>query len=489
MPRTGRELTRRNFVRKAACATAPVLLAGKTSRAKAEPALADSARVAGRLLAGAAVSDLTPPLGVSLKGPIGGNGTVRSIHDPLRARCLALDDGQARLAICVCDCTMIGPELVERAKRLAHEQTGLPIERMLISATHSHAAPRLTGVGSEEVDRKYYDYFSRQVAAAISGAVARLAPAKLGWGKGRCEQFVECRRSRIEPGSNGPNPFGRLTDRAWMYPKPATRLGATGPADPELSVLSVRHRDGRPLAVLANYSIHYVTGFTSGTVTADYYPHFARRIAELLEADGADSGFVGIMSNGNSGDTGPWRGGHEGMRTVGETLAEEALRVIRGIDCRDDVPLTMREVKMELGVRRPDAERLEWARQVLDGTWNQPAHHWRNVYAQQALDLDRYPATISPTFQALRIGRLGIAANPCEMYAETGLAIKKASPLETTFNIQLANGYAGYLPPPEQHALGGYTTWPAGISAGPQATTGSIWNSRQNATSSRLKSP
>jgi hypothetical protein len=27
--------------------------------------------------------------------------------------------------------------------------------------------------------------------------------------------------------------------------------------------------------------------------------------------------------------------------------------------------------------------------------------------------------------------------------------------------MELTNGAAGYIPPPEQHALGGYTTWPA----------------------------
>ena len=30
-----------------------------------------------------------------------------------------------------------------------------------------------------------------------------------------------------------------------------------------------------------------------------------------------------------------------------------------------------------------------------------------------------------------------------------------------TFSIELANGYSGYIPPPAQHALGGYTTWRA----------------------------
>jgi len=41
------------------------------------------------------------------------------------------------------------------------------------------------------------------------------------------------------------------------------------------------------------------------------------------------------------------------------------------------------------------------------------------------------------------------------------LRVKAESPLKPTFNVSLANGYAGYLPPPDQHKLGGYTTWRA----------------------------
>ena len=47
------------------------------------------------------------------------------------------------------------------------------------------------------------------------------------------------------------------------------------------------------------------------------------------------------------------------------------------------------------------------------------------------------------------------------MFAEIGLEIKKKSPLKPTFTIELANGYNGYLPTPEQHKLGGYETWRA----------------------------
>lgn len=69
------------------------------------------------------------------------------------------------------------------------------------------------------------------------------------------------------------------------------------------------------------------------------------------------------------------------------------------------------------------------------------------------------PATHELKLQAIRIGDLGIAAIPCEVYGITGLTIKAASPFITTMNISLVNGGEGYIAPSEQHKLGGYTTW------------------------------
>src|SRR5690606_588594 len=64
--------------------------------------------------------------------------------------------------------------------------------------------------------------------------------------------------------------------------------------------------------------------------------------------------------------------------------------------------------------------------------------------------------------QGIRLGEnIAIASTPTETYALTGLKIKAASPLQHTMVIELANGGDGYIPPPEQHLLGGYNTWPA----------------------------
>jgi hypothetical protein len=128
---------------------------------------------------------------------------------------------------------------------------------------------------------------------------------------------------------------------------------------------------------------------------------------------------------------------------------------------RGDVTLAMQQAELELGVRRPDSQRLAWAKDVLARPQEKHAHRWTPTFAQQTLNLAKFPATRRLKLQAVRIGGLAIAAIPCEVFAETGLAIKAQSPHSATFTIELANGYGGYLPPPQQHEWGGYETWPA----------------------------
>ncbi len=411
------------------------------------------------LRAGAAVADITPALGVSLSGPISKRGPAKRIVTPLDARALVMDNGREQIAFVVCDCTIIYRDIVDRAKRLVHDRTGLPPERIVIASTHSHAAPRV-GLGTGELDLQYYDLFCRGIADAVSTAIENLAPAKVGWGAGSKPEFVRCRRELLEPGTLAMNPFGEQNDRAVMRGGNQVTRPA-GPADPQVGVLSVQHADGRPLAVLASFPVHYVTGDKRGDVTADYWGHFADRLAALMKTDKAGPPFVGILARSPGGDIAPYGGGYEGMKKLGDALAEEAFRVCQQIEYRDHVPLGVRQSTFEVGVRRPDAERIEWANAVLAGTWTGKGLRNSKIYAQQTLELAQFPATVPVCLQAFRIGQMGITTVPCELFAATGIAIRKDSPLRPYFNIDMANGFWCYLPPPEQHKLGGYTTWPA----------------------------
>lgn len=454
---TNLTMSRRGFLGAASVLAAPLIVPGAAELR--------------RLRAGAATSNITLPLGAANGGVIARGGLAKHIHDELRVRCLALDDGRTRIAFAICDLRMVGREVVEQVKELVREASGLPPENVLISATHTHAAPAVIGMHTSDVDNWYRDFVAARIADGLSRAITNLAPARIGWAVGSVPKHVFNRRWFMRDGVISPDPFGGQTDRVRTNPPRASEdlLKPAGPIDPELAILSVQHADGRPLALLANYSLHYIGGYAPGHVSADYFAVFADRIQQLIGADRLDPPFVAMMSNGTSGDINnidfrgprqryaPWAR----MREVAYDVAEEAFRVYNQITYRDDAPLAACTTELQLGVRRPDAQRIEWARGILKEDTN-PARLTRpEIYASEALELAKFPEKVPVLLQAIRIAELGIAAIPCEVFAETGLAIKASSPLRPTFTIELANGYNGYLPTPEQHELGGYETWPA----------------------------
>ena len=424
----------------------------------------------GQLRAGAAVVDITPALGVANGGVIARGGPVTHIHDGLHARCLVLDDGATRLAIAICDMRMLGGEVVARAKSLAGEATGLAPENILIAATHTHAAPAMVGIHPEPRNRAYAEFVARRIADGITRAGHHLAPAKVGWGFGSAPQHVHNRRWFMKPVAIAANPFGGGSDEVKMNPPRGTDLlKPAGPVDPQVSVLDVRHADGRPLAVLANYGLHYVGGYQAGHVSADYFGLFADRVQGLLGADRQHPPFVAMMSNGTSGDVSindfsakPERlPAWVKMQRVADDLAAEVVKVTGDIGHHTTAPLAVAATELQLGVRRPDAKRLVWARRTLAYATDPKRLTRPVIYAQETLALAKFPAKVPVALQAFRIGDLRIITVPCEMFAETGLALKQEAGLGPLFIIELANGYRGYLPTPRQHEWGGYETWPA----------------------------
>lgn len=422
------------------------------------------------LRAGAATSNITPDMGVVLDGTIMKIGPAKHVHDELHARCLVLDDGTTRIAFAVCDVTMIAPEIVAEAKALLKKSLDLPPENILISATHTHSAPRALNIGFGPANEAYHHFLARRIAEGIQRAAFLLAPAKIGWGSVNKPEFVFNRRWFVRTDSKRANPFGRIGERVQFGPSLADAEKPSGPVDPELFVLSVQHADGRPLCVLANYGLHYIGGVPTGHVSADYFGVFADRIQEKLHADRQDPPFVGIISNGTSGDVNgvnlkdpnKRKAGYARMHEVADDLANAAVEVIGRIEHRSDVELGAKLTQLPLHVRKPGADQVAWAQSMLATEEAKKTNPSRPViYARETMGLAEHPDTLLITLQALRIGDLTIASAPCEVFAVTGLAIKKESVAKATFTIELANGYGGYLPTPEQHEYGGYETWPA----------------------------
>jgi hypothetical protein len=420
--------------------------------------------------AGAATSNISPWLGLSINGNMHDN-KVEHVHDELHARALVLDDGKTRLAIVVADSCMIPREVVAEAKQRIREGSGLEPDHVLISATHAHSCPAAAGVFQSDPDVHYRQFLALRLADAVARAVNNLAPARIGWGVGKNDRQVFNRRWKMKPGTIPANPFGNTTDRVKMNPPVASPnlVEPAGPTDPDVSVVAVQSSEGRPVALLANYSLHYVGGVGSHHASADYFGAFADRVQELLGADRFDPPFVAMMTNGTSGDINnvnfrePRKSqpAYGQIRKVADDLAQEAVRVAQSIAYHDHAALDARAADLSLGVRKPGPEEIARAESLVAKGGGSDLKSIEEIYAREALLLSKYPSQVPVTIQALRIDGLGIVAIPCEVFVEIGLELKSRSPYKPTFTIELANGYNGYLPTKAQHALGGYETWRA----------------------------
>ncbi|MCC9605455.1 neutral/alkaline non-lysosomal ceramidase N-terminal domain-containing protein [Blastopirellula sp. JC732] len=423
--------------------------------------------------AGAYAANITPPLGESIVGnwvPI----PATHIHDELHARCIVLDDGKTKLAIVVCDNVGIPREVLDAAKELIEKETGIPASHVMISATHTHSATTARGpyyIIPNEKPTFYQTFLARRIADGVRCAIHQLEPAKIGWGSVEEPSEVFNRRWYVKNATLLSNPFGGLDQVRMNPPKGSDALDRpAGPVDPEVSFISIQSKEGRPIALLANYSLHYVGGVPSGDVSADYFGYFAKFIEQKLSASDLTPAFVGVLSNGTSGDVnninfaekgGKAYGRYEKMQEVADKIASKVADANEKIEFKDDVTLDAATTDLTLKVRKPTPEILEHFAEVRarakDGA--KPEHSRELIYADRADLLMQCPETVDVPLQALRIGDLAITTSPFETFTETGLELKARTPFAKSFTIELANGSFGYLPTPEQHRLGGYETW------------------------------
>lgn len=425
--------------------------------------------------AGASTTNITPPLGEGIVGNFGIPPPAAHVHDELHVRTLVLDDGESILAFVISDNVGIKREVFDEAKRLIQEETNIPKEHLLLAATHTHSSISAGGVGDRRrgwnVDQpldEYQRFLARRMAEGVRIALNNREHAQIGWGSGSLPQHLFNRRWIMK--EKVLNPFGEY-DKVQFNPgvNNANKLKPAGPTDPEIAFLSIQSLEGRPIALLANYSLHYVGGVPKDHISADYFGMFADRIQELLQADRQYPPFVGIMTNGTSGDVNNINFNEPAenhppyakMKIVANDAADEVFKVYQNTPHQKWVSLHASQTELNLAVRQPSVQMLEWAKSKRDQPKDgKPEHPLEKTYANRVIQIsEEWPGQVSVILQVFSVGEVGIAAIPFEVFTQTGLEIKSKSPFASTFTIELANGSYGYLPTPEQHLLGGYETW------------------------------
>jgi len=431
---------------------------------------------ADQFLAGAATSDLTPPIGLPI---IGGFVPFPSthVHDELNARCLVLDDGTTKIALVVCDLLGIHRVISEDARRLITERLGIPPECVMISATHTHSATSALGDNRLQPDQtanEYQTFVAQRIADGVTRAFNNRRPAQLAFGSVDVPEHLFNRRWYMRPGTVPENPFGG-TDLVKMNP-PGGSPNLTepaGPIDPTVSIIAVRDLNGVPISVFSAYSLHYVGGVGSGHISSDYYGVYCEQLKTLIEADvpppdqSVDRApFVAMMANGTSGDINninfltprPKKQPYEQIRYVAEDVASKVYATLKTLTYGDDIKLAARYREPAIAWRHPTPEQRKWAEDTIAAGAKSPSD-LSFIYAQRTMTLDGYPETTTIPLQVFRIGDVCIGTMPCEVFCEIGLEFKDRCPIQPAFMVELAHGYFGYLPTPRHMQLGGYETW------------------------------
>jgi neutral ceramidase len=425
-----------------------------------------------QLHAGAAQIDITPTQG-SFVGVDFYAHFARFMHDPLYAKVLLLKNEQLRVAIIVVDICIMSTEFMHQIKAGITAATGIPATHILLSSTHTHAAPAVIDLLACSPDLAYMKKLPPLVAEAVLAAEKKLQPAMVASGKVDVPDHVRCRRYHMQSAFTPVNPITGLPEKVKTNPigKEQLIIGPAAKPDPELGFLGVKDLAGNWLAVLANYGLHYVGDWHVDSISADYFGGFAREITSML---GAGKDFVAIMSNGTSGDINIWdfmapnRYPTEDLAKtalISKDLATKMMSVVDQLQWEEDAPVKVVYDELTAGIQKPTAEELaQCKKHLLQSDYNNLGTDEQSVlkiYAREQILLAEYPAQSVTEVQAIRIGSLVIGALGGEFFAETGLWLKENNQQFNYFTICLANSYDGYIAPAHEIEKGGYETWRA----------------------------
>ncbi len=438
------------------------------------------------LYAGISEVDITPPIGYGqYRGPSTG------IKDPLYAKAVVFQEGNEKAALVVCDVIGITREFSTEVRLEVSQQTDIPYENIIVAATHTHTGPVFhTDDGSvannpdvgfpleEYVNRKrageltegdkvsYEALLLQNVTRALKEANDAMVQVYLESGSGKAEGLSFNRRFVMSDGRVRTNAGVRNPDII----RPA------GPIDPEVGIIMLRNAsDNKPLAGLINFANH--TDTVGGTEYSADYPAY---LAATLSASLSD-GFISIFAQGTSGDLNHvdvFGASHqEGPGTVtqqiGETLASVVMAEKSNLKRSLQPQLSVRSEIMYAPLQQYTEEELRWAQQEE----RSPLYHQRSFLEYRRMlkirslqKMQRTGEAIPPTsgtapwtlpveVQVFRIGEdTAIVGLPGEVFVELGLAIKEASPFETTLVIELTNRHIAYVPTEKAFAQGGYET-------------------------------
>jgi hypothetical protein len=396
------------------------------------------------------------------------NRGATGVHDDLHAKAIVVDSGGVKAALVACDLIGLPESVVERARGLVSERTGIPAPNVMISATHAHTGPVLQSRGlrykleGEMLDlaREFEATLPARIAEAVALANAALEPVQVRAGLGREPSLTFNRRYYMKDGKVAWNP-GKMNPN---IVRPA------GPTDDGAPVVSFERPKGLPVATYVNYALHLDT--VGGTdYSADYPYTLSKLLSEVRGPQAVTLFTIGCAGNLNHIDVStrePQKGHGEAAR-IGTILAAEVLKTMRRLTPVESTSLHVKSVKLQLPLAPYTAQELDAAK-ITAARFGQKDAPGTTELANATRIVDvasRDGKPVEAEVQVIALGKdVAWVGLPGEIFTELGLAIKKASPFANTLVVTLANGYIGYVPDRKAYTEGAYEVVSARCAAG-----------------------
>jgi hypothetical protein len=363
--------------------------------------------------------------------------SYEGILDRLYSRAIVIDDGVSTAALITVDAGSVSDPLWQEVTERLASELEIPAENVLLTATHTHSAPR------QEAGP-----YTEKIVESVRLARERMGPARVGYGTG--VSYINVNRNLIDP----------MTRRWWEGPN------YEGPSDKTVAVIKFESLAAEPIAVYYNYAMHAVTVGQLDLVSADA----PGTTSKYLE-DSFDDEIVALWSSGAAGDQNPIyfqqtydlreirirdyarRGidisnamppGGQGLDkndpavmklmdqqkqmilSMGQFLGEEVMHVMRGMD---RMATNLRIEGRHTTVSCPGRDRTNSGRAGFPGEYKEAS-----------------PVAIR--LGALKLGDIVIGAVNAEVFNPIAERLKRESPYARTMMATLTNGSArsGYIP-------------------------------------------
>lgn len=388
-----------------------------------------------------------------------GAGTLRRatrIRDNLEANAMYFSKGNFQLLMISCDLVGLESSYVVRLREAMGVASGIAPRNILISCTHTHGGPSLLRTNyTMPVDTAYMERLQKWMVDLASEAVKVAQPGKIGWAKGEA-QIGFNRRVTWADGTHTMHGDTRRKDFA----------GLEGPVDPQHLAMFASDMKGKLMAVLYNNTSHPTIFYGAGIYSADFPGEVRKTIRNkigrpipVLFLNGAQGDIsVENMLNHRAETV------EEKLKRVSELVVSKTMELYKNVSYDDNPVLKHDYHDLKVALRRPSVERLIESRNTMARfDKGENIGVMETILSYGAIRLEELyvnnPFEILP-IHAVRIGDIAIVTQPCELYCQFGLDIKRRSPASTTAVVGLTDGHGGYCPTIYGILGGGYSGAP-----------------------------